>query len=140
MDCTIAVDAIHRLRRTYVQKKKKKLTPLNRNMTDSFHGANEEDSRNRNRREADHSRQQRKAETPEQRDERLKRRREADKRRREAETPKKRRAMLDRQNAAYYVKEKFLKQRIREWKDWRRKEAVSGKDCLLKQSSRWQQD
>ena len=47
--------------------------------------ANKDDSRNRNRRETDG--QQRKAETPEQHDECLKRRRETDKRRREAENP-----------------------------------------------------
>ena len=42
-------------------KKKKKFTPLGWNMADSDSHANEEDSRNRNRRVAD--RQQRKAET-----------------------------------------------------------------------------
>ena len=41
----------------------------------------------------------RQSETPEQREERLKRRRILDKRRRESETPEKRRARLDRQKA-----------------------------------------
>ena len=51
----------------------------------------------RNSRKAD--RRQRKVETPEQRDEHLKRQREADKRQREAETPEKCCAKLDRQKA-----------------------------------------
>ena len=70
----------------------KKFTPLSLNMAADSR-ANEEDSRNRNCREAD--RQQRKVETPEQRYECLKRHREADKRQREAETPEKHRARLD---------------------------------------------